>query len=289
MITTLKAPYTPWNHMMNMFFSTPSDYEQNTKELYPVILFFHGKGEIGTDINKVLSMYLPKLAANGDIVGVTPEGVSKKFIIIGGQDQYWSPYPPNFRTALKYVVDTYKLRVDPNRIYVTGLSAGGQTSLMYGCLDDTFIGKVTAIASLSPSEIEQKAFDNLPKLGNAKTPVLFWSGSTDGMTDNAKEYTTIINNNKGNAKTVVFSGGHCCWDYVYTKKVKFKSVDGTKDLNLYDWFLQFSLDTTVEPEPPTVPEKKYIFTATLDKLPEAYPVSITLSDGTKIDIKLTIQ
>lgn len=287
MLTTLKAPYTEWGHTMPAFFTTPSDYDANPTKKYPVILFFHGKGEAGTDINRVLGNFLPAKAKAGDIIGTTPAGIQEKFIVVGGQDQYWSPYPPNFRKAYEYIVSTYKLRVDPNRIYATGLSAGGQTSLMYGCFDSSFVGKVAAIASLSPAAIEEKVKPNLALMGKAGTPVWFWSGSTDThFTDNAKAYTKAINDAAGKvvASTTVFTGGHCCWNNVYSGSVKIKGMNG-QDLSLYDWLLQFSLGTTPDPEVP----KKYIFSATFDNLPTVYPVSVTMSDGSIVKVDMIVQ
>lgn len=292
MITTLKAPYTQWGHTMPSFFTTPSDYSQNPNKLYPVILFFHGKGEAGTDINRVLSNYLPKRAAAGDIVGTSPQGVQEKFIVIGGQDGYWSPYPPTFKIVYDYIVNTYKLRVDPNRIYVTGLSAGGQTSLMYACYDGSFIGKVAACAPLSPSPIEEKIKPNLTLMGKARTHTFFWSGNTDtSFTNAALEYTKILNTAAGDniASTTVFNGGHCCWDSVYSGSVKIKSLDGKKDLNIYDWFLQFSLDnttstTTSTTTTTTTKKPMYKISITLDSIPTSVPVAIKLADGTEIPI-----
>lgn len=276
MITTLKAPITEWGHTMNMFVSVPSDYDQNPNKLYPVILFFHGKGEAGTDINRVLGAYLPKRIKNGwEPQGTNPKGEVEKFIVIGGQDQYWSPWPTTFDVAFKYVVSNQKLRIDPNRIYTTGLSAGGQTSLMYACWDKNYIGKIAAVASLSLSALDKQALTNLPALAQVPTFVWFWSGNTDGATNDAKTYTKTMNDAAAHevSTVTVFNGGHCCWDNVYNGAVL---VDGK--LNVYDWFLTHSLDNVI-PNPPDDPCKDC-------PCPEpAKPLYIMMSDGTKLNVQ----
>lgn len=91
----------------------PDDYD--TKEAWPLVLFLHGAGERGNDLELVKKHGPPKLIAAG-----------KKFpfIVVSPQcpeNRWWEPI--ELVALLDDVSSRYK--VDPDRIYVTGLSMGG--------------------------------------------------------------------------------------------------------------------------------------------------------------------
>lgn len=91
----------------------PKDYEQ--KEKWPLLLFLHGAGERGADLDLVTIHGPPKLVKNGK---------QFPFIVVSPQcpkEQLWQPVE---LTALLNEVEK-KYRVDKDRIYVSGLSMGG--------------------------------------------------------------------------------------------------------------------------------------------------------------------
>lgn len=95
----------------------PEDYEKAEKE-YPLVLFLHGAGERGNDIELVKRNGPPKLIE---------EGKNFPFILVSPQcpeQTRWS-YQTQSLIALLDEIES-KYRVDQNRIYVTGLSMGGQ-------------------------------------------------------------------------------------------------------------------------------------------------------------------
>ena len=91
----------------------PKDYE--AKESVPLMLFLHGAGERGDDVQKVKKWGVPMQIEAGrafPCIVVSPQCP---------KDGSWQPF--ELTALLDEIVEKYK--VDQDRIYVTGLSMGG--------------------------------------------------------------------------------------------------------------------------------------------------------------------
>jgi predicted peptidase len=91
----------------------PKDYDK--QDSWPLLLFLHGSGERGDDLELVKVHGPPKLIAAGK---------DFPFIVVSPQcpkDQWWEPV--ELVALLDEICRKYK--VDADRIYVTGLSMGG--------------------------------------------------------------------------------------------------------------------------------------------------------------------
>ncbi|WOO39305.1 PKD domain-containing protein [Rubellicoccus peritrichatus] len=119
---------------MNYRYFIPKDYDANdTGTLYPLVLFLHGAGEKGTENNKQLNNNANKAmifisSANPDnqtdfpCFWVAPQ-VSPQPDAPGTSD--WSTHgrPAQVQGVLDQMIAQYN--IDPDRIYITGLSMGG--------------------------------------------------------------------------------------------------------------------------------------------------------------------
>jgi predicted peptidase len=98
----------------NYLLYLPKDYSVGTDN-FPLVLFLHGAGERGNDLEKVKVHGLPRLVN---------EGKEFPFIVVSPQcpeDMFWNT---DVLTALLDEIEA-NYRVDKNRIYITGLSMGG--------------------------------------------------------------------------------------------------------------------------------------------------------------------
>ncbi|HVY75326.1 MAG TPA: PHB depolymerase family esterase, partial [Puia sp.] len=94
----------------------PDGYAADTSKQWPLVLFLHGSGESGADLEKVKVHGPPKLVAQGrkfPFILVSPQCPSA---MVG-----W-----NSETLYALLLDIkQKYRVDADRVYLTGLSMGG--------------------------------------------------------------------------------------------------------------------------------------------------------------------
>ena len=99
----------------NYLLAMPEGYDSDTTSRWPLLVFLHGSGEAGNDIEKVKMHGPPKLIAAG-----------KKFPFIVVSPQAKPRYgwdPENLYRLISSIKQNF--RVDAARVYLTGLSMGG--------------------------------------------------------------------------------------------------------------------------------------------------------------------
>ena len=192
----------------------PKDCEKNKK--YPLVLFLHGAGERGDNLDLV--------CRHGYMKHVKESGAEYPFIIIAPQcpkGKYWGCYTESLLAFIDYICDT--LPVDKERIYLTGLSMGGTGTWMLAMAAPE---RFAAIAPICGSGIYWYG-ESL-----VKTPIMVYHGDCDEIVPINESVNMIksVNKRGGNAEIKILYGvGHNAWDEAYL---------GDK---LYNWFLSHKL------------------------------------------------
>lgn len=185
---------------------------QNTREKKPLILFLHGSGEKGNDIEKVKVhgpfKYLK--TNNLDAYVLAPQCP---------ENEYWDS-EVLYRLILKIQKE---YNIDSNRIYLTGLSMGG-----WGAWNLAFEHPET-FAALVPIA---GFVDRVPMIENCKVatiPIRIFHGLLDDVVDvnySISIYKKLKSCNADIKLTIFDDANHDSWTRVYDNK------------EIYDWMFQ---------------------------------------------------
>jgi predicted peptidase len=210
--------------------AVPTFYDSSTKK-YPLILFIHGIGELGTDLTKMTRAGLPRLINKKAFpADFEVNGEHYSFIVFSPQFKKW-PTNSDVKGVMEYAVK--KFRVDTSRIYVTGLSMGGGVTWEF---DSEFVGLVAAIAPICGGSWPDTK--RAEKLASFDLPVWAFHNADDDVVPVSYtiDYVNKINSFDPTVKakyTVWPSGGHDAWTKAYDPATR----EGGK--NMYEWMLQF--------------------------------------------------
>lgn len=231
----------------------PAKYSSTTKK-YPLILFIHGIGELGTSLSRMNCCGLPRHLYNKSFpANFNVGGANYSFIVMAPQFKV-RPSAAQIQSVIDYARN--KFRIDDTRIYVTGLSMGGGStwdwSVAYG---EKAAAIVPVCGGTKPSTTlsSKIATKNLPIWGlystaDAVVPVQ-WGRDWFSWIDQANP--AYASKTKLTIWTDATHNG--TWGRAFNPVTK---VDG---FNVYEWMLlhKRSGTGTVEPTPaPTTPETK---------------------------------
>ncbi len=202
----------------------PDGYSSNTNK-YPIVISLHGikeKGNTLADVARVANVGLPKYVKYGQ---------KYSFILISPQlkttmGRWTGAY---VMEVLNYV-KTY-LRVDPNRIYLTGLSLGG------GGVWSVATSYPDVWAAILPLCSGYNLTSLAYKIAASDIPTWGFHGDADAVVSESVTINMInaINSYKPSplAKLTIFPGlGHVIWDKVY------------KETTALSWLLSYRLDVS---------------------------------------------
>ncbi len=190
----------------------PANYEE--LESLPLVMFMHGMGERGDDLDLVKKWGPPKKVT---------EGKEFPFILVSPQcpkDITWQP------SHLVQVLDAIEgqLKVDKKRVYMTGLSMGGYATWgLLSTIPERIAAAVPICGGGKPATAESMV----------DVPIWAFHGTDDRVVgiERSQSMVDAVNEAGGNAKLTSYDGvGHNSWSETYANQ------------EVYDWMLSKTLD-----------------------------------------------
>ena len=215
----------------------PVDYSANPTTKYPLIIFLHGIGERGngtTQLASVLGAGPPKHAnaSTGVPMRFFWNGKWETFLVLSPQLSTGYSNWQNFYVDEMLNHAKNNLRVDTNRIFLTGLSLGGGGTWWYASSSLANAKKFAAIAPICGT----CSINNAANLANANLPVWAFHAVDDGVVGVSCTVSAInaINSFNPAVKPIQYlypNGNHYIWDRSYD------TVYDWHNPHLYEWFL----------------------------------------------------
>lgn len=157
-VTLPNSEWIAGGYFKGLLRKLPADYNSNPTKKYPVIIYFHGKGAMGDgtqqDLCKVWAdgnTSLPGRIENNQFpLTVTSGGQSYSFIVLMPQyTSYDEPpyYADKVDAFLDYALANY--RIDPTRVYLTGMSAGANHVIDYVSSSAARAQRIAAVSMAS--------------------------------------------------------------------------------------------------------------------------------------------
>lgn len=245
-------------HCGGYIVSLPLGYAANPTKKYPLLVFCHGKGARGNGSQSSLTLLMndapgsiPPLVNSGTFPSsfiVNEQEFS--FIIVAAQHPVSDAKGPAIIGAM---IDTAKAlyRVDEERVYLTGLSLGGNFLNRFISDAVSSANKIAASLLVCPSLVDPSKIPYFSSkadvIGSSNLPVWIISNFGDAYTPraNLKLYTDTLNlySPKLNpaAKLTIFDSAQTASDPHASGWITAYNPQNTWDgLNVYQWMLQYT-------------------------------------------------
>jgi predicted peptidase len=199
----------------NYLLYLPADYSDSDKE-FPLVLFLHGAGERGKDLEKVKVHGLPRLVN---------EGKDFPFIVV-------SPQCPDLMLwntdVLSSLIDEIEAnyKVDKNRIYVTGLSMGGHGTWSLALAQPDRFAAIAPVCGWA---------DTTKANTISHLPIWVFHGAKDAVVPvkSSEDMVSALKNFGSDVKLTIYpEANHDSWTETYNNE------------ELYKWLLEQSLENT---------------------------------------------
>jgi predicted peptidase len=205
----------------------PLGYDDAPDAEFPLVVFLHGVGEAGNgsaaDLQKIMNLRAPPRLAR--------DGRDFPFILVSPQRFNAFIQVNEIDAIIEWAKRSY--RVDPKRIYLTGISAGGIQSWAYAAVHYAKLAAVVPIAGNGNGV-------NMCPAAAAGLPVWAFHGTADGTVSQygsinpvkAMNTTCTPAANPPALLTLYPGVGHDSWGRTY---------DGSAGHDIYTWMLGYSL------------------------------------------------
>jgi len=205
--------HDPLTDHVNYLLYVPPSYSQGPAADWPLILFLHGSEQRGDD---------PALLQDVALLAFAEQEGDFPFVALIPQCPRNTHWPPSI---VKKVLDAVEamLRIDRDRVYLTGFSLGGYGTWRTAA---AFPGTFAAIAPICG----MSDLPDAPRL--SRIPIWAFHGAQDvnvPVTESRKMIDTLRKSGADARLTVYPDLAHDCWTMTY------------RDSRLYLWFLDHSL------------------------------------------------
>lgn len=239
----------------------PSDY---SGAKHPLIIFLHGIGEKGngtSELRKVHCCGIPSYIRRGNKMRFSWQGKTESFVVLSPQlSKKYNTWQPFYTDELiKYA--KANLNIDPNRIFVTGLSMGGGGTWNFASSSQARAEQLAGIAPV----VAPCTMSNGCNIAKASLPVLaihVWDDKDAPAACTVNAISAINSCSPSVTPNLIMysNGGH----YVWVKRA-FDTAHDYQNPNMFEWFLAQNKTFA--------PNKKPVARAGKDQ-------SATTSDGT---------
>lgn len=188
----------------------PASYDAQEDKKWPLILFLHGAGERGDDLEKVKRQGLPKYLLGQEdfpFVVAYPQCPSQS---------YWQM--PLLSVWLTEVLE--EVKADKSRIYLTGISMGGYGTWHWAADRPETFAAILPVCGGGETR-------NAHKL--SKMPIWAFHGAKDDIVpvEETLDMVQAVEAAGGHVKTTIYPNlRHDSWTETYNNP------------DIYDWFLQ---------------------------------------------------
>jgi predicted esterase len=232
----------------------PDDYHSSSKK-YPVMIFFHGVNEGGGGSPCRLLQgewwWTPPVIIERRQFPYSSKdqnGAPFKFIVISPRMEYFGETSNTINSFIDHLIRTY--RIDPSRVYLTGISAGANFILQYAGLSESNSKKVAGIMPVAMCDVVNA--DQARNISRGGLHVYSVKCSEDvscGPSNAAAANTNAINAINPGANLAVHATlplpnwpcnnglKHDAWGTAYDSLFKV-NLNG-RNINAYEYLLQF--------------------------------------------------
>ncbi|MBT8280550.1 MAG: prolyl oligopeptidase family serine peptidase [Muriicola sp.] len=194
----------------------PETYENSETELFPLLLFLHGGGESGDSLAVLKKNGPPKMLVEGKqfpFMVLAPQNPHKK--------QWW-----NVRAVMQ-LLDTIVThhRVDPKRIYLSGLSRGGSAAWELAVQYPDRFAALAVVCGMAPVPYASWI--------NKDLPIWVFHGTEDRSIpfSESESMVAALKQMGYDVTFTIYEGvGHNSWEQAYQTEA------------LYDWMMKQQLD-----------------------------------------------
>jgi predicted peptidase len=177
----------------------PKDYKQHKK--LPLVMFLHGAGERGDNLDLVKIHGIPRLIEAGQefsFIAVSPQCP---------KDSWWTRELEPLKLLLETTIKTYT--VDKNRVYLTGLSMGGFGTFHLAGLYPKYFAAMAPICGGGHGSFAENLKD---------IPTWVFHGDADDVVpiQESQRMVKAIKKAGGQVKLTTYKGiGHDSWTQTY--------------------------------------------------------------------------